>query len=76
MSKLKIEDTPGLVRDTRSGAIIVSDSNRINKAKEIKRLRKAQLEKVDNLAEEVESLHNEVSEIKQLLIQLVEKNNG
>lgn len=76
MKLVEVENNPELGRDPRSGAIICTDKSLINKRKEIKRLRKAQNDKVNDLAQEVESLHDEISELKQLLIQLVEKNNG
>jgi TolA-binding protein len=76
MKLIEVKDQPGLGRDPQSGAIICTDKSLINKRKEIKRLRKAQTDKVDDLAQQVESLHDEISDLKQLLIQLVEKNNG
>lgn len=76
MALVEVKDNPGLVRDTKSGAIICADSSLINKKKEMKRLRKAQQDKVVDLEQQVESLHNEISDIKQLLIKLVEKDNG
>ena len=76
MELIEVKDQPGLGRDPQSGAIICTDKSLINKRKEAKRLRKAQHDKVDDLAHQVESLQNEIGDIKQLLIQLVEKNNG
>lgn len=75
MSSIEVKDQPGLVRDTKSGAIVMTNPELINKAKERKRLRKQQFDRVDNLADKVESLQDELSDIKQLLKILVE-NNG
>lgn len=66
MSKIKIEGYPGLVRDTNSGAILNINSNEIEAARERKKLRKQK-------DQEFENLKNEVSEIKELLLKLVEK---
>lgn len=76
MALIEVKDNPGLVRDTKSGAIIMADTSLINKQKERKKLRKAQHDKVHEIEQQVESLHNEISDIKQLLIKLVEKDNG
>lgn len=66
MDKIKVEGHPGLVRDTNSGAILNINSNEINLARERKALRKQK-------DQEFENLKNEVSEIKELLLKLVEK---
>ena len=66
MSKIKIDGHPGLVRDKNSGAILNINSNEIEAARERKALRKQK-------DQEFENLKNEVSEIKELLLKLVEK---
>ena len=66
MSKIKIEGHSGLVRDTNSGAILNINSSEIQSARERKKLRKQK-------DHEFENLKNEVSEIKELLLKLVEK---
>jgi|SaaInl3SG_22_DNA_1037383.scaffolds.fasta_scaffold156306_2 hypothetical protein len=66
MSKINVEGHPGLVRDTNSGAILNINSNEIQSARERKQLRKQK-------DQEFENLKNEVSEIKELLLKLVEK---
>lgn len=66
MSKIKIDGHSGLVRDKNSGAILNINSNEINLARERKALRKQK-------DQEFENLKNEVSEIKELLLKLVEK---
>ena len=66
MSRVKVEGQSGLVRDTRSGAILNINTNEVEQARERKRLRK-QKEK------EFEDLKNEVSEIKDLLHKLIER---
>ena len=66
MGKINVEGHPGLVRDTNSGAILNINSNEIEAARERKKLRKQK-------DQEFENLKNEVSEIKELLLKLVEK---
>ena len=63
---IQVEGNPSLVRDRESGAIINSDVSEIKRQKEIKR---------KNLLKEQElvELKEEVSELKDLVKQLVEK---
>ena len=66
MGKIKVEGYPGLVRDVNTGAILNINSNEVEAARERKALRKQK-------DKEFENLKNEVSEIKELLLKLVEK---
>jgi hypothetical protein len=66
MGKIKIDGYPGLVRDTNTGAILNINSNEVEAARERKVLRKQK-------DKEFENLKHEVSEIKELLLKLVEK---
>ena len=66
MAYLKIEGNSNFVRDTESGAIININTSEFEKMKKIRENRK----KKDN---EIVELQNEVSEIKSLLKQLLEK---
>jgi len=63
---IQVEGNPSLVRDRESGAILNSDVSEIKRQKEIKR---------KNLLKEQElvELKEEVSELKDLVKQLVEK---
>ena len=63
---IQVEGNPSLVRDRESGAILNSDVSEIKRQKEIKR---------KNLLKEQElvELKEEVSELKDLVIQLVKK---
>ena len=67
------KDRPGLVRDTKTNAIIYVDKNIINRKKEANKAKKAQSQNLVNLQQQVESLQNEIGDIKQLLIKMVEK---
>jgi len=66
MKHMKVKDHPGLVRDLNSGAILNINTEEIERARERKKLRKQK-------DQEFEDLKNEVSEIKELLLKLVEK---
>ena len=66
MSKVKVEGHTGLVKDTKTGAILNINSTEVEQARERKRLRKQK-------DKEFEDLKNEVGEIKDLLHKLIEK---
>jgi len=62
----KIKGDTSFVRDTTTGAVLNINSNELDQARERKTLRKQK-------EQEFENLKNEVSEIKELLLKLVEK---
>lgn len=66
MSKVKVEGQDGLVRDTKSGAILNINSTEVEQARERKKLRRQK-------DKELEDLKNEVGEIKDLLHKLIER---
>jgi len=66
MAYLKVDGHSSYVRDTRSGAIININTSEFNQMKKIRENRK-------NKENELDVLKNEVSEIKSLLKQLLEK---
>lgn len=63
---LKVEGHPDLVRDVKTGAIININTSNIEKTRLAKQAKKRQ-------EQELQDLKNEVSEIKILLRQLIEK---
>lgn len=67
--KLKVEDHPNLVRDSKSKAIINIDEASFNKYKSEKQLQK----KVINMSEEINDLKSSVEEIKSLLTQISQR---
>ena len=67
---IPVEGKQGLYRDPKTDAIILINSDEVEKRKRIKALkRKNRLEQ----QQEIQNLKNEVSEIKDLLKQLLEK---
>jgi flagellar biosynthesis/type III secretory pathway chaperone len=67
--KLKILGNEDLVRDTKSNAILNTDLDALNKY----RAKRAREKKINNIAEEVDTLRQEMTEIKSLLMQLVQR---
>lgn len=68
MEKLKILDNENLIRDVSTNAVLNNDNDSLMKYK-------ARREKEKELQEQVKSLKEEFSEIKNLLYQLVKEKN-
>jgi len=66
MSHIKIEGETSYIRDRSTGAVLNINKSEIEAARERKKQRKLK-------EQEFEDLKNEVSEIKELLLKLVEK---
>ncbi len=66
MRHIKVEGETSFVRDGNTGAILNINKNEINAARERKRQRKIK-------EQELQDLKNDVSEIKELLVKLIEK---
>jgi len=65
----RIEGNSSLVRDTSSGAIINTNKSEIAKARNRKKLWKEQ-------QEEISTLKNDISVMKEMLAKLLEDKNG
>lgn len=74
---LKVIDEPNLVRDTKSNAILNVNTEALNKYKQerdnILKMQKV-ISEHEDLKKDISSLSNDVSEIKQLLLQFMGKN--
>ena len=68
-----VKDEPDLARDENTGAILFINKSEIESAKEAKRLRHLKKQQEKNLKDKVESLEKDMSDIKSLLSQIVEK---
>lgn len=66
---IKVEDHPGLVRDSKSKAIINIDNNAYKEYQSKKVLQN----KVINITEEINDLKHSVNEIKTLLSQILQR---
>jgi len=72
MTYLRVEGTK-LVRDTRSGAIINQDKNGLDEYLNRRRALESQKEERNNIKSEVKVLREDITEIKSLLLKLLEK---
>lgn len=63
---LKVEGHPGLVRDPESGAILNINTSELEQRSKVRSAKRKERERVDKL-------ESEISEIKYLLQQLLEK---
>jgi hypothetical protein len=66
---IKVKDRPELVRDKRSNAILNVDTDALNKYKE-------ERDKILNMrrgVEEHDQMKNDISDIKQMLLKIMEK---
>jgi hypothetical protein len=73
---MKVDGSPHLVRDKSSGAILNINNSEASLARARKLERKLQKEKNENLHREVESIKQDVNEIKDLLNRILEVTNG
>ena len=69
MDYLKVKDHPDLVRDTKSKAILNTDVHALNKYKEEREFKM----KLHKIVEENQQMKNEISEIKDLLLKVLER---
>mgnify|MGYP001321964018 CR=1 FL=1 len=66
---VKVEGHPDLVRDRNSGAILNINSNAMTAARERKKL-------FNDRQQEIEDIKRDVTDIKNILMKLVEDKNG
>jgi|APGre2960657423_1045063.scaffolds.fasta_scaffold51439_2 hypothetical protein len=71
-----VDEHPGLGRDRESGAIVDLDHDAYQKYLRAKELRQQQVEKIDRLESRINTFESDISDIKQLLLQVLEKQNG
>jgi len=69
MDYLKVKDHPDLVRDTKSKAILNTDVHSLNKYKEEREFKM----KLHKIVDENQQMKSEISEIKNLLLKVLEK---
>lgn len=72
MDKVKVEGFSDLVRDKRTGAVININRTESDLARQRKYNWRAQLQEQKQLKSDVDQLKNDISDIKDLLTQLVE----
>lgn len=72
MNYLKVQGTK-LVRDPRSGAIINQDKNGLEEYLSKRKVLESQKEEINKVKSEIKSINNDLTEIKSLLLKLLEK---
>jgi hypothetical protein len=73
MNIVKIQDRESLVRDMTSGAIINTDKTEYENYLMRRNASKQMKLQIDKNSEEIAEIKNDISEIKQLLISLINK---
>jgi len=71
-----VQEHPGLGRDRESGAIVDLDHDAYQKYLRAKETRQQQVEKIERLESRINTFESDISDIKQLLLQVLEKQNG
>ena len=72
----KVAGSSSLYKNLATGIVINTNEEEINLARPRKRLRQARNEKEQEMANEVGSLKKEISELKELIKELVGKQNA
>ena len=76
MSKLKVQGFDSLVRDTRSSAIVNTNVTEYELYMKRLKARKTDTTKIQDACREINSLKQEMFEIKQLIKELVNKDGS
>jgi hypothetical protein len=69
---LRVEGHINLVKDRRTGAILNTNRTEIESARKIKEKKRKENEVIKNLSSDVDTLKNDMKDIKELLFRLVE----
>lgn len=72
---LKVEGHANLVRDSRTGAILNTNTTEIERARKLKQVSEERQEHINSLTEEVKGLKEDMNQIKQLLLNLAGDTN-
>ncbi len=74
---VEIEGRPGLKRDMFSHAVVCTDENKLQEAKERRKLveqrRAGQQERIDKLETEISEVRGSLGRVEQMLAQLLER---
>lgn len=73
MEKVKVDGHPDLYRDVKSGAIINKNSSDYENYMRTHRVRMTEKQKINEMESDLNSIKDEISEIKFLLKQLIQK---
>jgi len=67
MNKIKVKDELNLYRDSKTNAIINTDMQAYNNYINAKNVKEREMKKIENLENEITSIKDDLSEIKDLL---------
>ena len=73
MDLIKVDGHSGIGRDTKTGAIININKKEVEAARERKKKRLEAREEKNKLASQVNTLENEVADVKDMLTKILEK---
>ena len=71
----KVEGHNNLVRDSRTGAILNTNTTEIERARKLKQISEERQEHINSLTEEVKGLKEDMNQIKQLLLNIAGETN-
>lgn len=75
MTFKRVEGHSNLVRDSRTGAILNTNTTEIEQARKLKRVSEERQEHINSLTEEVKGLKEDMNQIKQLLLNIAGETN-
>jgi hypothetical protein len=70
---IPVEGHPDLARDPETGAVLNINSDKIRQSRERKRLMRLKKKEEEQLKAKVEGLESDISDMKNMLSQLIEK---
>ena len=71
MSYIKVKDNENLVRDSKSNCIINTNKSEYDEYLARRKSKQSEKNKVENLEKDMDTLKNELSEIKSLLKEII-----
>jgi predicted nucleic acid-binding Zn-ribbon protein len=71
--KIKVKDSPHLFRDGKTNAIVNTNKMEYDNYLKMKNAKEKEKQKLSNLESELESVKNDISEIKSLILGLYNK---
>lgn len=75
MNFKRVEGHSNLVRDSRTGAILNTNTTEIERARKLKQVSEERQEHINSLTEEVKGLKEDMNQIKQLLLNIAGDTN-
>jgi hypothetical protein len=73
---IKVIDHNNLARDRASGAIVDTDADAYTQYMKVREARARQLQQIDSMEDRINTIDSDISEIKNLLRLMLEKQNG